>query len=404
MKPQRSQPQKKGVKLLVSSFLFGLASLFNGLLPSMKNIVSLCSTPDFTDSAKAVFDYIATSDIGKKLVLVWHVKQPGKVRAIYNDDGKRACRVMFVKKNHFLSFIMFCLSRYIVDTHGLYSMVNMKNEQRSVYLTHGMPVKKFGFEYDNDIKNGVQYADYSLATSIFYKSVIARSMGIPETNVFPIGLPRNDVFFINDQKREQIDRLLSCRYVLYLPTYRVSDARNKSNGVDLSSGDKVFGGTIQEWEILNMKLKDNGMKIVIKPHPLEMNNDLSSVKTYSQIVVIDDNWIIERKLSLNIIMKYSSGLITDYSGAFVDYLLTDKPIAFFMPDYTEYSDSRGYVFESFDQMIPGEKVTCFSDIFDAIKADRYAEKRKKLREKINTQQDETASEQVCKILFDELVD
>ena len=399
MKPQRSKPQNlDSNKKQAANLVFTCASGINAILPCM-NILSLCSIPDYTDSTKVLFDYIGRKELTNKPLIVWHVKNVRRTRERYQTHPYSGCRVLFVKKNRMISFIMFCLSRYIVDTHGLYSMVKLKNRQKSLYLTHGMPVKKFGFEYENDIQNGVQHADYALATSLFYQDVISRSMGIEKGKVYPIGLPRNDVFFEEDKQSEKILEVLSKKYVLFLPTYRVADKRNKNNGRDLNTGNLLLGGSQEEWSTLNQVLKEYGMRIVIKPHPLEMHNNLEPLKAFSQVILIDDGWIIQNDFSLNLIMKYSSALITDYSGAFVDYLLTDKPIVFYMPDYHEYKDSRGYVFDDFINMIPGEVVAKFSDLKDALGKDDYREKRAKVQKKLNSQTAATAAEKTSALLL-----
>ncbi len=400
MKPQRSKPQGENkLKSKLIEALFSCASAVNYILPTF-NIVSLCSIPDYTDSAKAIYDFLSTKKEKERFLLVWHVKNPQLVKKQYADTPRAFKKTFFVRKNHALSFLLFCLSKYILDTHGLYSMVKMKNKQKSVYLTHGMPVKKFGFEYENDIKNGVQFADYALATSDFYRDVISRSMGIRMEKVLPTGLPRNDVFFWDDQKGELIHQTLSPQYILFLPTYRVSNDRNKNNGKDLNTGDVLLGGTMEEWLELNEALRSSQMKVVIKPHPLEKHNHLEKLKNLSQVIVINDEWIIEKDFSLNLIMKYSDRLITDYSGAFIDYLLTDKPILFYLPDFQEYKESRGYVIENYLDNLPGKIVTQFSDIRWNLNTDEYSEKRKEARDRFNTQKDASASALVCSILFD----
>lgn len=398
MKRQRSKSKNTaGLFNKVSEMVCKAATLVNAILPCF-NILSLCSKPDYADNAKALYDYLERYS-KRKLWIIWHVMNPREVKAVYRKQTTHTNIVFLVKKNRILSFLLFCLSRYVVDTHGLYSMVKLKNRQKSVYLTHGMPVKKFGFEYENDVLVGVQHADYALATSPYYQDVISRSMGIEKKNVFPIGLPRNDVFFEKENLGERINAHLSNRFILYLPTYRVANDRNKNNGRDLSMGDLLLGGSTEEWFTFNQTLEAKDTKVVIKPHPLEMHNNLDRLKNLSQIIVIDDDWIIQNGFSLNLIMKYSSALITDYSGAFVDYLLTDRPIIFYIPDYREYEDSRGYVFENFINMIPGEIVTEFSHLKDALGKDDFREKRAEIRKILNCQTAATASAEICSILF-----
>lgn len=400
MKVQRSKSTSKGIKSEVKDILYNIASIINAVVPC-KNMVSLCSTPDFTDSAKALFDYIDTKDESGKPVIVWHVKDEKKVNDVLAQFPASSVRVIIVQKNTIKSLFLFCRSKYIVDTHGLYSAVKLKNNQKSLYLTHGMPVKKFGFEYDNDIQIGVLHADYALATSNFYQDVISRSMGIERQNVYSIGLPRNDIFFIDEGKKEIIRSRLSQRYIVYLPTYRVSNDHNKNNGKDLSSGDRLFGGKKTEWASLNRRLEELHTKIVIKPHPLELHNDLSGLRTFSQVVIIDDEWIIRNDFSLNLILKYSSMLITDYSGAYVDYLLTDNPIIFFIPDFEDYKESRGYVLANFLALLPGLSAKSFLEIETLLDKDECYEKRKEACQLLNAQRTGDASEKVYDLLFKE---
>lgn len=400
MKAQRSAPQTgKRLSQRVKQLAFEVASLVNGLLPC-RNMVSLCSIPDYTDSARAVFDHILRSGCARKWTIVWHVKDPKAVREEYEANNSGAQRVYFVRKNRFMSFIMFCLSRVIIDTHGLYSMVKLKNRQMSLYTTHGMPVKKFGFEYDNDIALGVQHADYALATSEFYRGVISRSMNIDEDHVLPGCLPRNDIFFEDDGRSDEVGRALGSDFFIYLPTYRVSIDQNRDNGRDLNRDGYIFGGTVEEWGLLNEQLRAHGTRIIIKPHPMEAKRDLTPIQGLSQIAVIDDAWILKHGFSLNLIMKYSKGLITDYSGAFIDYMLTDKPIVFYVPDYTEYKQSRGYVFEDMSGIFPGPRIDRFLDLPSVLFAeDGYRDKRAEVRKLVNSQTAPTASRKVCDLLL-----
>ena len=53
-------------------------------------------------------------------------------------------------------------------------------------------------------------------------------------------------------------------------------------------------------------------------------------------------------------------LITDYSGVFVEFLVTDKPMIFLPYDKDEYEADRGFWFD-YNQVIPGPQVYDFED-------------------------------------------
>jgi CDP-glycerol glycerophosphotransferase (TagB/SpsB family) len=50
-------------------------------------------------------------------------------------------------------------------------------------------------------------------------------------------------------------------------------------------------------------------------------------------------------------MMCSDILITDYSSVWFEYLLIDRPIIFFAPDYSEYMEKRGMYLDY--NLVPG---------------------------------------------------
>ena len=92
------------------------------------------------------------------------------------------------------------------------------------------------------------------------------------------------------------------------------------------------------------------------------------------------------------ILKYSDGLITDYSSIYFDYLLLDKPILYYIPDIEEYeSQDRGF-YEPYENLTAGiyaktedELLKGLTDIINGV--DNYKEKRKALRDRMFVYQD-----------------
>jgi CDP-glycerol glycerophosphotransferase (TagB/SpsB family) len=80
------------------------------------------------------------------------------------------------------------------------------------------------------------------------------------------------------------------------------------------------------------------------------------------------------------LMACSDGLIGDYSSASMQYLLTDHPQAFVVPDIEEYKSTRGFIFDNPEEYMAGhiikEKNDFFKFIDDFAKGrDIYKEKR-----------------------------
>jgi CDP-glycerol glycerophosphotransferase (TagB/SpsB family) len=82
-------------------------------------------------------------------------------------------------------------------------------------------------------------------------------------------------------------------------------------------------------------------------------------------------------------------LITDYSSIYVDLLLLNKPIGFFISDFEKYKESRGFTFKKPLDYMPGEIIFNMKDLITFInktfvlKIDNFTEKRIDINSKLN---------------------
>ena len=99
-------------------------------------------------------------------------------------------------------------------------------------------------------------------------------------------------------------------------------------------------------------------------------------------------------------MALAEKLITDFSGVYIDYLLVNKPMCFFLPDMAEYKESRGFAVESLEDYLPGKIVLDFSKIKDFINEnDEWKLERKKLRKLFHDVVDGTSCRRTFDIIF-----
>ena len=126
-------------------------------------------------------------------------------------------------------------------------------------------------------------------------------------------------------------------------------------------------------------------KLIVQPHPLESLTNLNYLDDCKNIVLINDNDILKNNLQLYEILSISDELITDYSSVFIDYLLIDKPICFYIPDFEEYKTRRGFVFENVLENLPGCLCKNIKELIEYIESDEdlYMEKRKSLNNLYN---------------------
>ncbi len=78
-------------------------------------------------------------------------------------------------------------------------------------------------------------------------------------------------------------------------------------------------------------LRARGIQLVVKPHPMDADR-----REWPGAVTVDEADLAAAGVSLYELLGSSSGLVTDYSSVWVDYLLIDRPIAFLVPDRDTY--------------------------------------------------------------------
>lgn len=84
------------------------------------------------------------------------------------------------------------------------------------------------------------------------------------------------------------------------------------------------------------------------------------------------------------IMRCASALVTDYSSIYMDYLIADKPVHFFIPDLDKKGSAVGDLQLDFETMTPGPKVIDWEQLCISLlaqwKNDTYKEQRAQLRQ------------------------
>ncbi len=274
-------------------------------------------------------------------------------------------------------------NQVVVDLN--YSSCAMKNDILEKDNPHYMGVEKVGHEYN-----------YIMCTSEIAIRLTMPEMTIPYRKYINIGLCRNDNVLNGDKcewLRKDISGKVSYRVrtiVLYTPTHRDYESNltieNKRSILgfqyDTSSFDKF--------------LKDHGIVFICKLHPkqnaLIVENDLPE-----GVILHKPN----ERYGLTELMQVSDALVTDYTSAYFDYLLLDKPIIFNFYDLEVYKRERGVLCEPMSAISAGVIVNKESEMEDALitlndNREQYAPMRKFVRDLFFTHQDTNT----CKRVFD----
>lgn len=282
----------------------------------------------YTDNAKALFEYVLSTSTD--INAFWITKNQ-QVYQKLTREGKPCYMANSVKG------IAVCLKARFFLFSSAKDDINrlFMNGSTSIQLFHGTPMKKIGL--DNNLNKNLiieklkvflypflwEY-NYDFVVSVKKCSLFFRSaFAVDESQIISCGLPRNDVFF-DDLKTSVYIKNLKLRFnnpkvILYLPTFRDNNPE-----IDLFH---QFGFDITKW---GEYLKETNTIMVYKPHFAGvMDYDFSKNE---RIIFFDS----EIEPDINVFMKSTDLLITDYSGAYFDFKLTSKPVILAPFDIEEY--------------------------------------------------------------------
>lgn len=300
--------------------------------------------------------------------------------------------------------MIYLTSKYFISTHDVISKKTPRNKV-FVNLWHGVGHKK---GWKDDSKRLM--ADITVATSDMTKEMFSHFFRISPDTIFISGYPRNDLMLrVKKEKSEwkkKINNNLSKydKIIIWLPTYNVTkDFRFRYDGNQIKFSD-IFQAENFDSDKLNMILKENNSLCIIKPHPIYKVKDIDLSKL-NNILLIDDDWIFERGLTLYHLIGCTDILITDYSSVMTDYTLLEQPIILFTPNFESYKKTNGFYFENVEECMPSELIFYEKDFFSYLKkilesnSDPMESKRKKIRDIYFKYKDEESSKRLSEHLF-----
>lgn len=237
-------------------------------------------------------------------------------------------------------------SDVVCFTHGLYGSPTPRRRRVYVNLWHGDGPKRTenpGFA----VRPG---ATAVVAGTRLWAARKAAELGMPASSALVVGNPRIDdlVRPISAGQRDALAKLLGPRFILWMPTYRDSNGagfREWSDARRLSDTGQSAALGAEARTALGL----HDVTIVVKPHPMDRDN-------YSRLPglrAVDDQALEAIGVSLYQVLGASSALITDYSSVWTDYLVVDRPVLLFCPDYEEYAATRGFNIADLAAVAPG---------------------------------------------------
>ncbi len=309
----------------------------------------------YNDNPKYLFEYVCQNCpeitavwITKKKTVKEELLKQGK--KCYLSDEKEAKRIRLKAGFYFF-------------THGYHDFGDFDFGQGAVKvgLGHGMPLKKAYFatnffqERNKSIVRRLQYLvmkihnkaeqDITIASSEKTKKWLMECYETKPQNTLITGQPRNDILFnskVAYQMKHQLHHKKEERFVLYMPTWRDTGGYGGfSSGGEASFLKHVLNQFLSDTAFME-KLVSEKVKFYIKPHP----NRILSVPDQGNIKILHHHLHLDTQE----LMAAADVLITDYSSAFIDFALTDRPIHFYVPDLKEYEKGYSGIFLTFEEL------------------------------------------------------
>lgn len=345
---------------------------------------------DYSDNARALFDYMVENGYNTKYKLVWLVSDKKNFKQCNVPNVRFATAENKYGWSSLAAYYYGNMARYFFYTNNTADLNRYRcSEQLVVNLWHGC-----GYKGTTHRNKGIKYSksmemfDYALVPGELFVEAKASYWECDKSKILPVGYPRYDWILDKDiSKTDIINRLYPdmasvSKLVLWLPTFRKTASVNSfaEGNIEFRYGVPLID-SIDDLVRLNELCVKKDVLLVVKRHPIQLECDIEG--TYSNIKFLDDSYLNEHNVILYHLLGVSDAVISDYSSAAVDFMLLDRPIAYILKDFEEYKASRGFVFEDPIMYMPGEKVYNYEELEKFITdvscgADSFADARNAL--------------------------
>lgn len=315
-------------------------------------------------SPYAIFRTLLASEDFGSYTHIWQINDPEE-RALLAEEYAAYDNVKFVGKNSVGYFNAITSAKYLIINVTLPFYFTKKPEQVFVNTWHGIPLKTLGYDTP-DGKYSVRNTMHNLlqtdwivspcrfTTKIFLDSYKLR--GIYAGQMTECGHPRCDL--LRHTRRDEILGKLAARgtevdesrkIILYAPTW-------KGAGGDVEKAVNDIARYDEFCDFLTSHIDTEQYQILIKPHPAVYRQLTREQKESGQYV--------SQCIDTDELLSITDILVSDYSSLFFDFLLTDRPVFFYIPDVETYRKERGVYF-ALDEL-PGPYSGDMGDIADWI--------------------------------------
>lgn len=318
------------------------------------------------------------------------------------EDYKQYKNVIFVEflSNEYLKYL--ASAKYLINNVTFPPYFTKKKEQVYLNTWHGIPLKTLGYDQVNgsvEVANTIRNflcADYLLSPCSYQTEIYKKAFkleGIYEGKIIEEGQPRNDLSLTGDRKeilekmrRNGVEVHPDKKIILYAPTWKGQRYANPTIDID------EYYDFIR---VMEKQVSLDEYQILVKPHQLVYQYIKNDGRMTGQFV--------PAILDANEVLSVTDILISDYSSIYFDFMVTGRPILFYIPDVDEYKNYRGLYFPMDE--LPGPYTKTLSElpvwIADIYKIEqKYKEKYQDHLDKFVYLDDGNVADKILQYIFD----
>lgn len=259
-------------------------------------------------------------------------------------------------------------SKYIFldDYYPIVYPLKIRKDAELIQLWHAVGAfKKFGYSRtercEDSQLNSKDHLNYTKAI-VSSKNVInfyAEGFGIKKEKIIPTGIPRTDIFFCEDYKKnkrqdlyKQYPFLKEKKVITFAPTFRGLGKRNAYYPSDILDLSELYNHLHDDYVL------------ILKIHPF-VKEKFKIPEEFKEFVYDFSNY-----REINDLLFVTDILITDYSSVCFEFSLLNKPMIFFAFDLEEYIAERDFYY-NYSSFIPGVLTRSTEEIIKVIKSGNF---------------------------------
>jgi CDP-glycerol glycerophosphotransferase len=327
-----------------------------------------------------------------KYKYIWCINEKEKISDAYKNII--VCKYLTIK---YIFYIM--TAKYIITNSGVDPFLPLRKKQKLIYTWHGggayKKIDENAYIYKKKRNSKIimrniraKMISNVISSCEIFTDICSNVWNVSKECFLPIGMPRNDILFIdNDKIKQKVYKYYNIdpikKIILFAPTFR-GEFRNpdkKQKIIELDV-DSVLNSL---WIKYNIEFI-----FLIRLHYIIDKDIIKSNKIISATKYPD----------MQELLCSTEILITDYSSSMWDFSFTYRPCFIFAPDLDIYQKEQGFYLPIEEWPFPlAETNKQLIDNIINFDLDKYVKCVKKHHYDLGSYETGTATKQFCEKIF-----